>query len=313
MKSIDLRPTRLEDLDFVLGAERDPNNARFILPWPRARHAQAMADSDLAHRIIEQGSEHARVGFVLLAGLTNPDRSVEFRRIVVTAKGQGLGRAAVRAAKQFAFVEHNAHRLWLDVKQHNARARRLYESEGFIVEGVLRECLASESGFDSLVVMSMLASEYNAPVATGAEEDAAADPAGTRNRILIERFYHDLWNRFDKSLIPELLTEDFVFRGGQERRGQAEFAAYVDFIRDTFPDFHNEIEEIISEGDRSFAALAYSATHRGELFGIPGTGRRVRYAGTALFRFWRRQIREVWVLGDIYGLVQQLSNDTPGT
>jgi hypothetical protein len=63
----------------------------------------------------------------------------------------------------------------------------------------------------------------------------------TRNVTLIERFYHELWNRFDKTLIPELLTEDFVFRGslGQEKRGHAEFAEYVDFIHNAFPDFHN--------------------------------------------------------------------------
>ena len=73
----------------------------------------------------------------------------------------GIGRAAVRLVKRFAFRKHGAHRLWLDVKEHNDRARRLYQAEGFIVEGVLRECLRGDSGFASLVVMSLLASEYH--------------------------------------------------------------------------------------------------------------------------------------------------------
>jgi RimJ/RimL family protein N-acetyltransferase len=158
--SVRLRPTSPEDLDFVLDAERDPENARFILPWTREQHARALADPDAAHRIIEPGSARDRVGFVLLLGLTSPHGSLEFRRIVVTAKGRGLGRAAVRAVKRFAFEEHKAHRLWLDVKAFNARARHLYASEGFVEEGVLRECLRGESGFDSLVILSMLASEY---------------------------------------------------------------------------------------------------------------------------------------------------------
>jgi RimJ/RimL family protein N-acetyltransferase len=63
--------------------------------------------------------------------------------------------------KRFAFVERRAHRLWLDVKEQNHRARSLYESEGFTLEGVLRECLKGAEGFESLVVMSMLASEYS--------------------------------------------------------------------------------------------------------------------------------------------------------
>jgi RimJ/RimL family protein N-acetyltransferase len=101
------------------------------------------------------------VGFVLLAGLASPRRSVEFRRLVISEKGAGYGRAAVRAVARLAFGELKAHRLWLDVKAQNRRARRLYESERFMTEGVLRECLArADGGYDSLVVMSLLASEY---------------------------------------------------------------------------------------------------------------------------------------------------------
>jgi len=50
-----------------------------------------------------------------------------------------------------------------------------------------------------------------------------------RNRKLIERFYSEMWNRFDKSLIPILLTEDVRFRGslGQHRNGYAEFTEQV--------------------------------------------------------------------------------------
>ncbi len=82
-------------------------------------------------------------------------------------------------------------------------------------------------------------------------------PAENRNRILIEWFYHELWDRFDKALIPVLLTEDVRFRGslGQNKSGRAEFAEYIDFVRRAFPDFSNEIEEMISEGDKAFVAL----------------------------------------------------------
>jgi diamine N-acetyltransferase len=158
MVSIRLRPTTPEDLDFVLDAEREPENARFILPWMRGQHIRALADPDVAHRIIQLESPRDRIGFVLLLGLTSPHESLEFRRIVVTAKGHGIGRAAVRTVKRFAFEEHKAHRLWLDVKEFNAPARHLYASEGFVEEGALRECLRSDSGFESLVILSMLAS-----------------------------------------------------------------------------------------------------------------------------------------------------------
>jgi RimJ/RimL family protein N-acetyltransferase len=155
-----LRPTTGADLDFVLAAEGEADSAPFILPWTRAQHAAALADPDLCHRVVTVPAGRA-VGFVLLAGLASPHRSVEFRRVVVTEKGAGYGRAAVRAVARLTFGELRAHRLWLDVKAQNGRARRLYESEGFVTEGVLRECLArADGGYDSLVVMSLLATEY---------------------------------------------------------------------------------------------------------------------------------------------------------
>ncbi len=129
-----------------------------------------------------------------------------------------------------------------------------------------------------------------------------------RNHVLIARFYDELWNRFDKALIPVLLTEDVRFRGSlaQSKNGLAEFAEYVDFVRRAFPDFTNEVEEVISDGDKAFARLTYRGTHRGELFGIAATGRKVQYAGAAVFRFRGDRIAELWVLGDVSGLISQL-------
>jgi RimJ/RimL family protein N-acetyltransferase len=68
-----------------------------------------------------------------------------------------------------AFRDLHAHRFWLDVKQLNTRALALYQSEGFVEEGRLRESVrvatGAGDGYDSLVVMSMLDREYAARVA----------------------------------------------------------------------------------------------------------------------------------------------------
>lgn len=144
-------------------------------------------------------------------------------------------------------------------------------------------------------------------------EHAMPDPTeASAHRAIVERFYYDMWNRFDKTLIHGLLTEDIVFRGslGHRVRGQEEFGRYVDLVQAAFPDFVNHIEDIVTEGDRSFARLTYSGTHRGELFGIAPTGRRVEYAGAALFRFRDHRIAELWVLGDVHGLLRQLTAES---
>jgi steroid delta-isomerase-like uncharacterized protein len=132
-----------------------------------------------------------------------------------------------------------------------------------------------------------------------------------RNRQLIETWYYRMWNQWDKSVFPKILAEDIQFRGslGNVVEGHQGVSQYMDYIRAAFPDFHNAIEQIISEADQAFARLTYTGTHRGTIFGIEPTGRKVTYAGAAVFTFRNDRIAEVWVLGDIYNLLQQLRSE----
>lgn len=156
--SVRLRPMQRSEVGMIAAWEREPENERFIEPWTEQRHAAALDDSDLRHLIVE--GEDGVVGFALLAGLTNENSSVEFRRLVIVRKGQGYGRAAVEMVKQMCFEDLDAHRLWLDVVESNDRARSLYESAGFRVEGILRDSLKQGDEFASLVVMSILRPEF---------------------------------------------------------------------------------------------------------------------------------------------------------
>ena len=155
-----LRPTLQSDLDFVLSLEQDPANLPYITPWERIQHEAAIRFPDFRHFIVETGPELQAGGFLILIGCRNPHQAIELKRMVVKDKQQGFGRAALRVAKKIAFDDLGAHRIWLDVKKRNARARALYESEGFVFEGELREAVKVPGGHDSLQVLSMLAPEF---------------------------------------------------------------------------------------------------------------------------------------------------------
>ena len=198
--SLRLRPTMLSDLDWVVSLERDGANLPFITPWERPQHEGAIRFPDSRHFILEEwspapvgapairrgdaaalgsgpaggrGDALERSGFVILQGCRNPNGSVELKRLVLQAKGRGLGRAAVRQLKAMAFTQMKAHRFWLDVKALNTRAFDLYRSEGFVEEGRLRESVRlsgdGADGYDSLIVMSLLDREYQARLALGLE------------------------------------------------------------------------------------------------------------------------------------------------
>ena len=157
-----LRPTMQSDLEFVLSLERDPENLPYITPWERIQHEAAIRFPDFRHFIVETGDGLDAGGFLILVGCRNQHQSIELKRMVVRDKNRGFGRAALRVAKKIAFDDLGAHRFWLDVKKRNTRAKDLYDSEGFVLEGELREAVKVEGGWDSLVVLSMLHEEFQA-------------------------------------------------------------------------------------------------------------------------------------------------------
>ena len=128
------------------------------------------------------------------------------------------------------------------------------------------------------------------------------------NKNLVARYYDEMWNKWNFTLVDKLLAKEILFRGslGAETHGRAAFCNYMRRVQSAFPDFRNEIEDIIAERNRVFTRLTYTGTHRGEIFGLAPTGRKVSYAGAALYRIENGQVAHGWVLGDLIGLLAQL-------
>jgi predicted ester cyclase len=132
----------------------------------------------------------------------------------------------------------------------------------------------------------------------------------SQRKAIIRLFYDEMWNKADKTRIPEIFHADFAFRGslGPVLTGHGEFAGYVDDVVRALPDFTCDILEMTEEGDRVVARMRFRGTHRGSMFGHAPTGRRVEWSGSAHFRFDGDRVRDLWVLGDIHGLLAQLRN-----
>ena len=127
-------------------------------------------------------------------------------------------------------------------------------------------------------------------------------------KLLVRRYYSEVWNAWSAPAVEELISPDIVFHGsiGTAVKGITEFKQYVNRIRSAFPDFHNDTEELIAEGNRVAVRLTYTGTHRGELFGFPGSGKKISYQGLAIFEFKEGKIARGYVLGDTETLKRQL-------
>lgn len=124
----------------------------------------------------------------------------------------------------------------------------------------------------------------------------------------IVRFYEQIWNNDDKSVIPDILAADFRFRGslGTETKGHQGFSEYVDMIHAALDDYQCIIEELVAEPPRVFAKMTFKGRHAGLFLGHEPTGEELSWAGAALFTFVDGKIIDLWVLGDLKGLEKQL-------
>ena len=137
--------------------------------------------------------------------------------------------------------------------------------------------------------------------------------AAEANKQLIRRYYEEFWNQWRFDLADELVEAEVRFRGSIGRMvvGRGGLVGYMKHMQGIFPDLYNTIEMLVAEDNHVAAQLSYSGTHRGEIFGIAATERRIRYSGVGIFQIASGKIIEGWVLGDLASLLLQLRPDGP--
>jgi len=155
---IHLEKTKPDDLPVVLEMENHADNRDFVTQNSLERHLAIIAGPDEDHlKVMDENDK--MIGYVILVGLENPNKIIELRRLVIAEKGKGYGRETLRLIKKYCFEKLGTHRLYLDVVEDNLRAQHLYRSEGFVLEGLMREAHRTETGYKNLLLLSILEHE----------------------------------------------------------------------------------------------------------------------------------------------------------
>jgi steroid delta-isomerase-like uncharacterized protein len=131
----------------------------------------------------------------------------------------------------------------------------------------------------------------------------------THNKQLVEAFIQELFTKGDldavnRYLDPKFVNHDAPFPGAPEGPEGMRLAAST--FRQALPDWHSDVEQLVAEGDIVVEVFTASGTHRGELIGVPGTGKTLTVRGINMFRIEDGRIVERWGRLDELGLLQQL-------
>ncbi|OII65755.1 GNAT family N-acetyltransferase [Streptomyces sp. CC53] len=138
-----IRPARAADGDALSALDHATwSTLHAVMPRPEPPFAPFFDDRHVPEDILVADPGDGRpVGYVRFV-LPTPMpcnahvRQIQGLAVAEPARGRGLARALLRAACEEA-LRRGAVRMTLRVLGHNTPARRLYESEGFTVEGVL--------------------------------------------------------------------------------------------------------------------------------------------------------------------------------
>jgi predicted ester cyclase len=123
------------------------------------------------------------------------------------------------------------------------------------------------------------------------------------NKRLVREITEVVWNRCGLDSIPEFYALDFVadYRPYALREGHEGIRGMVEGAWTAFPDYHEEVHELISEGDRVVVHLTISGTQQGQWGSLPATGRHAQFDEIVIL-----QIRDSKILRQ-RGIVDNLS------
>ena len=125
------------------------------------------------------------------------------------------------------------------------------------------------------------------------------------NKALVERFVEEVWNEGNAAAADELFAPDAqIHMPTREVVDIDGLKGFAGAFRGSFPDWHSTFEELVAEGERVAERWTGRGTHRGELMGIPPTGKRVEVPGSVFYRIVGGKIVEFRAQFDMMGLMQ---------
>ncbi|HUU74912.1 MAG TPA: ester cyclase [Methanoregulaceae archaeon] len=128
-------------------------------------------------------------------------------------------------------------------------------------------------------------------------------------KAILRREMEEVWNKGNLAVVDELVAKNFVLHDASqptEVRGPDGLKQYVTAFRTAFPDLHITFEDQVAEGDNVATRITLRGTHKGELAGIPATGREVKITSISIDRLEAGKFVETHISSDTLGLLQQL-------
>lgn len=129
------------------------------------------------------------------------------------------------------------------------------------------------------------------------------------NRKVVRRYFEEGWNQGRLEVFDDVSAPDYINHSpgiSDPAPGPEGLKPIVAAMREAFPDLRYEIEDMIVTEDKGAIRSTMYRTHRGDLFGIAPTGKRVTVSQFQIEWLVDGKIVEHWRQTDDLGMMCQL-------
>jgi predicted ester cyclase len=130
-----------------------------------------------------------------------------------------------------------------------------------------------------------------------------------KNKAVVRRLFDEVWNAGRLESIEELYAPDFVADYRPYAPLRVGHQGIRDMVRGTwtaFPDFHEELEELIAEGEKVVVRLTITGTQNGQWGPLPPTGKKAKFEEILILRIVEGQVVEQRGIPDNLNALRQL-------
>jgi predicted ester cyclase len=132
------------------------------------------------------------------------------------------------------------------------------------------------------------------------------------NKVLIRRWFEEVWNQKSEAAIDEMFAKSGKSHGfpepGSVLVGPESFKTVHRTFCGAFPNIHVNVEDVVAEGDHVAVRWRAIATHKGDHFGFPATGKNVSMNGSTFATVKGNQVVEGWNQMDMQALMETLKS-----
>ena len=127
------------------------------------------------------------------------------------------------------------------------------------------------------------------------------------NKKSVTLITEEIWNKGNVNVADEHIAPAWSYHGPfGEFNGAEGFKQMVTVFRNIFPDCTFTIDDMFGEGEKLAVRYTVTGTMKGEMMGIPPTGKSMTISAAYFYRFENGKEVEVLPYSDSQDMMQQL-------